>query len=165
MRVEWIAVVVAVIAALAAVWQAWEARRARRLAQAAADEAKQHEARAVTAAERTAQALEEQTAMIRAERERYESPWRITREKHDWGVKGEFRLGGNETLDRVVLKTDEANAQELDVRGLPVAGPMRPGQAISVLWGQTYDSPLNLDVTIEWTRPNGETLDEVITLP
>ncbi|MFJ6652815.1 hypothetical protein ACIQLJ_08480 [Microbacterium sp. NPDC091313] len=160
---EWIATAIAVVAAAAAIWQAFEARRARRDAQAAAKDARDTEERTVSAAERTARALEDQAAMERAERERYRNPWTATRIPSDWGLSVEFRLGGDEPISGIAVKGDPIDAH-LSTRG-DLPDVMRPGQAIYIDWFKTMGSPRTIELVLEWKRENGDDKSMNYTIP
>lgn len=162
---EWVATAVAVVAALVAGWQAWEARRARIDARTSANDARDHEERAVAASERIAAAIEEQTSHERAERERYKNPWTMTPLFVKSGRGYKFILGGGEPISDVRIEIDDAvQAREKFRFVKPETETMRPGESMTLSWWRHMGSASQITAEVHWTRPNGEQHHSPVTL-
>ncbi|RZT59341.1 hypothetical protein EV140_1946 [Microcella alkaliphila] len=142
--------VVTGVAAWAAWSQAASAKRSRENADAAALRADEFQQRAVSAAERQAEALERQLDR---------PAWGIASASESaWHVINE----SGRDLQGVTVEAEQKNAIQIVSKKLPAT--VRFGETIVVIWSKSFSSPSTMPITVRWESETGGPREQHATL-
>lgn len=137
---NWVATAVAVAAAAAAFWQAYEARKARR-------GASESEEKTVAASERMATAIEEQTALARAEADKYVSPWISRHSRNKATARLELLVREDAFLSDIEWVATPTHALQATILE-PIS--MRGGDSISWIFTADFGTEPSATLDVSW---------------
>jgi hypothetical protein len=109
-----------------------------------------------------AAATEEQNAVAREAREKYEIPWSLIEAYVKGASAWDLRLAGTEPVTGISLTFEPENANVKTIGSTKMA--MRPGESIRLFRVASFGSPSEATMTLRWTRPNGDSHEVVETL-